>query len=609
MSKIYYLKGIVKSNAFLLMKKIKYLSIILFCFAQTTYSQEVSAKFYSLIDSSRNYLYNAKINKSLIIQKELKVIVNETHIDSLKIDYKEHVALYYFLQGDYEQSANELVESLEFAKEKGFFTRYFNLKNNLGLIFSKLGEYGKVKKIYSEILEETKKDSISQNYLSTYANLASAYQNLNKLDSASIVIHKALLKTKKHNYKKLSAALLKFLAKNEYLRKNFLNVIDIVNEIEKEYWDILQISMRDDAIFYRAQSLYHLSYFKQAEKDLSYVFELMENQKNDPSMIERLELLSKIKSSQKKYKEALQIQKQILKIRDSLDDVARSAKVLEIEKKYETEKKEKENLLLKQETALKDLTISKKNNIILIGSLSFILIVFVIISNNLIKQRKKSKDLEKSIKRRITLEKQLNSVRENISEDFHDDLGNKLASITVLTDILEKKIDKHPANKIVKQIQEHSDDLYKGTKDFIWSLKSNSDELEELVTYLSDFGEEFFSQLDIDFTINKNIEKNTKLPYYWNRQIILIFKEAMTNVAKHSSAKSCLLSFDYSNDELNIVLQDNGSGVINNSEKQGNGFKNMHKRAEKINSSLTFESNSSGTKVIFLGKLPIISSL
>ena len=131
MSKIYYLKGIVKSNAFLLMKKIKYLSIILFCFAQTTYSQEVSAKFYSLIDSSRNYLYNAKINKSLIIQKELKVIVNETHIDSLKIDYKEHVALYYFLQGDYEQSANELVESLEFAKEKGFFTRYFNLKNNL----------------------------------------------------------------------------------------------------------------------------------------------------------------------------------------------------------------------------------------------------------------------------------------------------------------------------------------------------------------------------------------------------------------------------------------------------------------------------------------------
>lgn len=590
---------------FLMMKKINYLSIILFFFVKTIYCQgEISVKFYRLIDSSRNYLYNAKVNQSLKIQDELKAIVTETQIDSLEIDYKEHIALYHFLQGDYEKSANELVESLELAKEKGFVTRYFNLKNNLGLIFSKLGEYGKVKKLYSEILEETKKDSISQNYLSTYANLASAYQNLNKLDSASIVIHKALLKTKKHNYKKLSAALLKFLAKNEYLRKNYNNVIDIVDEIEKEYWDILQISMKDDAIFYRAQSWYYLNSFIQAEKDLSYVFELMENQKKDPSMVERLELLSKIKSAQKKYKEALEIQEQVLKIRDSLDDVTRSAKVLEIEKKYETEKKEKENLLLKQETALKDLTISKKNNIILIGSLSFILIVFVIISNNLIKQRKKSKDLEKSMKRRIALEKQLNSVRENISEDFHDDLGNKLASITVLTDILDKKIEEHPANKIVKQIQEHSDDLYKGTKDFIWSLKSNSDELEELVTYLSDFGEEFFSQIDIDFTINKHIEKNTKLPYYWNRQIILIFKEAMTNVAKHSNAKSCFLSFEYVNHQLKITLKDNGDGISNESIKQGNGLKNIRKRAEKINSSLIIESNSTGTQVVFLGKLP-----
>lgn len=229
------------------------------------------------------------------------------------------------------------------------------------------------------------------------------------------------------------------------------------------------------------------------------------------------------------------------------------------------------------------------------------LLFIVYISYRLRRTKRTNLLLQESIENRIQLEKKLTSVRENIAQDFHDDLGNKLASITVLTDILSKKVESNDASYIVQQIQNNSDTLYKGTKDFIWSLKSDSDELEELITYLSDFGEEFFHQLQIDFRIEKNIQKNIKLPYYWSRHLILLFKEAMTNAAKHSGCKECILIFNFEDSSLKIALKDNGYGIHTTTKKLHNGILNMKKRAEKMNGELKITSTKNGTEILFIG--------
>jgi signal transduction histidine kinase len=237
--------------------------------------------------------------------------------------------------------------------------------------------------------------------------------------------------------------------------------------------------------------------------------------------------------------------------------------------------------------------------VILLISLSIISLIFL----QLKKSKKTNRLLTKSIQKQKELEAKLTTVRENIAEDFHDDLGNKLASITILTDILSNKVTSKESKGIVDQILSHSDSLYKGTKDFIWTLKKESDQIEEMVTYLSDFGEDFFQQLNIQFRIEKCIESNVQLPYYWSRHLILIFKEAMTNAAKHSQCTETVIEFNFRNNELQIAFKDNGIGFDPKNVSIENGLRNMEDRAHKIGGELICNSSENGTEIKFTGKV------
>lgn len=237
--------------------------------------------------------------------------------------------------------------------------------------------------------------------------------------------------------------------------------------------------------------------------------------------------------------------------------------------------------------------------VFIVGSVS--LLIISLIYYQLKKSYRTNRLLTRSIQKQKELEERLTTVRENIAEDFHDDLGNKLASITILTDLLSNKVTTKESKGIVGQILSHSDSLYKGTKDFIWTLKKESDQIEEMVTYLSDFGEDFFQQLSIQFRIEKCIDKNIRLPHYWNRHLILIFKEAMTNAAKHSQCTETIIVFSLKKNQLKISFKDNGVGFSLDQISHENGVKNMVDRANKIGRELSFVSSEKGTEIIFTG--------
>lgn len=549
----------------------------------------------------RKYLQQNTKDSIVFYLNKMKSLAISQSSDSLLMDTYDQFAYYNYHEANYQESTTFLIQASNLANKLHYQKVYLDMINNLGMIFSKINEYEKSKQLYKRVLQLSDSTKIDNDYLSTLLNLGSAYQNLGHIDSSKVIFKKAI---EVASDKKIKSALLKFIAKNYLLEKDYPNVITTVNEIEEKYSRHITKRLLDDAFFYRAQAFFYSREFKKSEDDFKKMFSLMNLKNKDPSYAERILFFSKLKKAQKKYDEAIRLLNEAIVLRDSLDEVNLRTNILKIERKYEIQKREKENLELRQEASLKDLTISKKNNIILVGTLVFIIIVFIIVTFNLIRYRKRTRDLQESIAKRTALEKKLNAVRENIAEDFHDELGNRLASITVLTNVLEKKLQLKKEKQLVNQIQKNSDELYKGTKDFIWSLKSNSDELEELATYLSDFGEDFFSYFKTDFTIIKDISTNIKLPYYWNRQIILIFKEAMTNIVKHSNATNCILSFYFKNKLLRITIADNGKGFNQDVVNQGNGLRNMEKRAKKLKANLRIGTSEKGTKIIFEGKLP-----
>lgn len=217
----------------------------------------------------------------------------------------------------------------------------------------------------------------------------------------------------------------------------------------------------------------------------------------------------------------------------------------------------------------------------------------------------RNKRLENLLSTNEKLQFQLNEMRHNVSQDFHDELGNKIAGITMMSDKLlnDSNFKDLENNNIIKRINKDSQELYQGIRDFIWSIDSKNDTLDQLITVLIDFGIELFQNSTISFfTDNQVIDKDIKLPVYWNRQLLLLFKEAMTNALKHSKANKISLQIKFTDNILMISLQDNGKGFDDTKIKRKNGIINMFKRAAKIEGLLEIES-SSGTKLTFTGKV------
>ncbi|MEO1052459.1 MAG: two-component regulator propeller domain-containing protein [Bacteroidota bacterium] len=221
--------------------------------------------------------------------------------------------------------------------------------------------------------------------------------------------------------------------------------------------------------------------------------------------------------------------------------------------------------------------------------------------------------IKAKLQRVLTIEKiraeELQKVRTKMARDFHDNMGNQLASITVFTNLINLKLkDKSKEiDELLKNIEKHTKSLFNGTKDFIWSIDPESDYLSELFTYLKDFGEDLFAQTSVHFYSSAGDipEDEAVLPSGWSRQIVLIFKEAMTNALKHSGGDETSFNLNLLGDEFVMEFKDNGTGFANGHTEKGHGFTNMRSRAKQIGCELTIENRNEnkGVAVTLRGKI------
>jgi ligand-binding sensor domain-containing protein/signal transduction histidine kinase len=221
----------------------------------------------------------------------------------------------------------------------------------------------------------------------------------------------------------------------------------------------------------------------------------------------------------------------------------------------------------------------------------------------------KSKQRRLALMERLRREEQ-SKVRMRTAEDFHDEVGNRLTRINVLTNVLQKKlgpIGPEP-KRIIEQIQENTAQLYGGTRDILWSLKPSNDTLYEIIHRLRDFGGELFQDTDINFVFIGGDEKwrRYKLPMDMSRNLIMIFKEALNNCLKYSGATNVKLEAhikDY--DVFQVVLVDNGKGFDIEAVQKGHGIDNMQVRAKRINGRLYIDTwPGKGTSISLTFRLP-----
>jgi signal transduction histidine kinase len=203
-------------------------------------------------------------------------------------------------------------------------------------------------------------------------------------------------------------------------------------------------------------------------------------------------------------------------------------------------------------------------------------------------------------------------IRQQTAEDFHDELGNKLTRITVLSEILDTKMDRGQVDqkKLLEQIKQNASSLYNGTKDILWALDPQSDNLYEILNHIKDFGNELFLDTPVEFEFNGIDESlnEIKLPMEYSRNIPMIFKELLNNILKHAHATHVALTLDaITRDDIQLTLCDNGCGFVQNATHKGQGISNMMMRTKRIGGDINISSEK-GTGTVVKLKIKLINT-
>ncbi len=84
------------------------------------------------------------------------------------------------------------------------------------------------------------------------------------------------------------------------------------------------------------------------------------------------------------------------------------------------------------------------------------------------------------------------------------------------------------------------------------------------------------------------------------KNILLIIKEATNNCLKYSKASEYRITTSFNENELQICITDNGTGIPPEKINIGNGLKNMQKRTEELKGKINIETaGNKGTQLIF----------
>ena len=200
---------------------------------------------------------------------------------------------------------------------------------------------------------------------------------------------------------------------------------------------------------------------------------------------------------------------------------------------------------------------------------------------------------------KLQRQKDLAALRTKISSDLHDDVGTILSGLAMQSQVLAiGAIDETKGQ--LNEISSMSRDAMEHMRDTVWAMDSRKDKVENLVDRMRDFAEKNLplKKFTHQFIIEK-IDGKKFIDPEKRQQIYLIFKEAVTNVIKHSNGNHVIIHFSEDKNNLHLSVQDNGSEKPY-SNSDGLGMSNMKMRAEKIGGTLSIKYENGFTLLLAL---------
>jgi signal transduction histidine kinase len=245
--------------------------------------------------------------------------------------------------------------------------------------------------------------------------------------------------------------------------------------------------------------------------------------------------------------------------------------------------------------------------LVVVGALAAVLVLAVLWITQLSRKVEvRTVQLAEQIKQREHVEhlRAMEQERARIAQDLHDELGSDITEIGMLA-ARARSISgsEEERGRHLAQMGDKAREMVNALEEIVWAMNPTHNSLASLVSYFSFYAERFLGLANINWELEELPgAANCAVDSRRRHELFLAFREALTNIVRHSGATQVKLAIGAENGELRLVVTDNGCGlapVNGNGHAHGkDGIANMKARIEGLGGRFDIVSqNGHGTTV------------
>jgi signal transduction histidine kinase len=581
-------------------------------------------------DSCRFYLEEAKRLSSLIkFERGLYL-------------YYEQLMILSFTKGEYDSAMVQSGYALELARKLNDSGAIINILANTGILYQYLGQFDKNLEYLLQALDLLEKRKETNKLSAIYHNIGNAYFNLNQyrksLDYCFLSL-KIYFQTGKNSYpNRVYAAIGQNYAElrmtDSALHYYKISVTESIKVMDKyaegtiygymadtyaarsDYKEMLEVAKKSYSLSKELQSsqmlassLYNLAYANHLNGDnavaKNYINEALDLATKD-SLTDELKniytVLSFVAAREGDGKTSYWAKQKYDSIQKALLNEQVIKTTAELEKKYESEKKDKQIILQQSQLQKKEIM-----NYILIGSAAIVIVISILLYRN---YRQKQKLQQQRI-RELEKEQQLMAIdavlkgeekeRTRLAKDLHDGLGGMLSGIRYSFQNIKENLVMTPDNHLA--FERGMDMLNSSIKEMrrvAHNMMPESLVKFGLDTALKDFCNDINQSGAIHTTYQSIGLENSALDQTTSISIYRIVQELINNTMKHASAKTAIVQVFKTKGEISITVEDDGKGFDPMILQMANGigWSNIQSRVDFLKGKINIQSEKEkGTSV------------
>jgi len=172
--------------------------------------------------------------------------------------------------------------------------------------------------------------------------------------------------------------------------------------------------------------------------------------------------------------------------------------------------------------------------------------------------------------------------RERIARDLHDILGHTLSVIILKSELAKKLVDRDPerAKAEIAEVEQTSREALAEVRNTIRGYRAFSldTEIKQATAALETAGVQVCSE-----------SSPVRLSAAQESVLVMVVREAVTNVVRHAKARNCSLRLVPRNGSCRLEIADDGLGGF---QVEGNGLRGMRERIEALGGTLVRDTHS-----------------